>query len=136
LNLQVLFVDDDNERHAVADAAFDSAGFDTWHARTVSDAIRLVRTRRFDFVCLDHDMADDGTNGTDVAKAIVERTDWRPRFVWVHSWNHWGVQRILGILHDGHVRCGAAMFSSNAAVDAALRMQGIMESFRPNKLKK
>ena len=123
-NATVLFVDDNPTRHDVATEVF--KGFDLWHARTVEEAIRLVQTKRFDFVCLDHDMADDGTSGADVAKAIVEREDWRLRFVWVHSWNHWGVARILTILVGGGVPCAAQMFSFHAAESSALRMGGMV----------
>lgn len=127
--IRLLFVDDDLSRHKFADDAF-SDGFNVWHAYNVEQAKKLVQEKDFDIICLDHDMADDGSSGADVAYAIVNRrntTGYQPSFVWVHTWNPSGRQRIEGIL-AGYVRHGSAMFSAAMAQSVAKLTRAMVKS--------
>jgi len=126
--MRILFVDDEALRHERANRAF--AGHEVTHAYTVDAARHKVLTKAFEVICLDHDMADDGTSGADVARSIVARVaggGWAPKFVWVHTWNPVGRQRIEGIL-AGYVRHGSAMFTEQSAESVARMLRGWEES--------
>lgn len=119
--MRILFVDDDDTRHDIAAKAFKA--HEVWHARDIDVAIHMLAAREYDLVCIDHDMADDGRTGVDVATALVAQP-WEPRFAWVHSWNPVGQQRIADVL-SGKVRHGIRAFSGDACVSVSQIVRGI-----------
>jgi len=102
---RVLFLDDNLTRCAFAVVFF--ANDDLYVAHTVKQAIRLLdRYKRFDLVCLDHDLGgnafapSDEKSGCEVAKHILKLRAKIPAEIIIHSGNIWGAKRMEDILHD------------------------------------
>lgn len=88
MRLSILFFDDDPRRHALF--ARLARGHFVDHSWFVDDAIRRLRSCRYDLACLDHDLSteDFSRDGREVVREIVGLPlGVRPRAVLVHSWN-------------------------------------------------
>jgi len=103
----ILFLDDESYRHDIFDER--SKGHNITHVYTAKDAISALKTTKFDYVCLDHDLGNmsfvesDGIyeTGYTVAKFIAYEMDHAdlPIFV-VHSWNIVGATNIKNLLQN------------------------------------
>lgn len=100
---RVLFLDDDETRIERAKKSLSS--WDLSIARTVDEAIELLKGERFGTVRLDHDLGgtqmspSDEKSGAEVARFIVSMPIGdRPPLVILHSFNPTGSQRMLDIL--------------------------------------
>lgn len=107
LTVRVLILDDIQQRHDQADAAF--IGCERVHAWTAGQAIEALRGPRFDVATLDHDLGlngDDPGTGYDVARFIVEEmpSKRRPKRVLIHSFNPVGSKRMFDVMHEAGVR--------------------------------
>ncbi len=79
---------------------------DTWTvARTITQAIRLLHTQKFEEISLDHDI-DNHPDETFMAVAmyIVERysnnaAEWRPRII-IHTGNPVGSEKMYAVFKD------------------------------------
>lgn len=113
----VLFLDDDEERHREFFLQWQAHGWKTRSSaspRTGEEAIALMRAQRFELVFLDHDLAVGhyaehsgggraparrAMDGTDVVREILMLPPERqPRVAVVHSWNRHGALRMVSEL--------------------------------------
>jgi len=102
--MRVLFLDDDEGRHALFKQA--SIGHDVLHVRTAVEAIDAMKRERFDLAALDHDLggrqfvdSDEEETGYQVAKAVetIPEDKWPLRII-VHSYNQEGARRMVARL--------------------------------------
>lgn len=82
--MRVLFLDDEDWRHRVADERWSEA--ELWHARTVQQFRNALDGWRFDVVSLDHDLGDGEDGKAAVRHLVGLELDPKPRVI-VHSWN-------------------------------------------------
>lgn len=98
--MKVLIVDDMDERHKMISLHLESfipKDLFIDHAYVPGTAIVLLRKAQYDFVFLDHDMGHD-LNGADIACCMYRDSFWVPPFVFIHTSNSDGGQRISEIL--------------------------------------
>ena len=122
---RVLFLDDDAERHLVADKRWPTSDHEVFHAWNVCQFERmLLKYGPFDLISLDHDLGDfresnDGyvggygeRTGLDAARFICIElpAEQRPATVIVHSWNPVGAERMLKLLQDYGIPCRQELF--------------------------
>lgn len=113
--MRILVLDDMEVRHDGFNRRFKDHKID--HAYTVEEAVFYLNLRKYDLVCLDHDLEDihysqQSTNaqertGFDVAVFISEMNkDGLPTQIIIHSWNPIGAERMYNQLQ------GLGMFVS------------------------
>ena len=99
--MRILVLDDMEVRHDKFSRKFKDDKID--HAYTVDEALHYLNMRRYDLVCLDHDLApehyvDGASNepsGFFVAVYISEMpVEHSPTQVIIHSWNPVGAERM------------------------------------------
>jgi hypothetical protein len=104
--MRILVLDDMDVRHDGFVRRFKDHKID--HAYTAEEAIHHLNMRKYDLVCLDHDLAPehyvDGDtkepSGFDVAVFMSEMPkDKLPTQVLIHSWNPVGADRMKVQLH-------------------------------------
>lgn len=98
--MKVLFVDDDPNRWK--SFTQNNVSLVSTRARLVEDAVNILKSDKFDIICLDHDMDDPPLrlwlpNGTDLAKWMVENKI-ECKVIFLHSLNDEGRARMLDIL--------------------------------------
>jgi hypothetical protein len=97
--MRILFFDDDPLRHRRF--AFEARGHELDHSWFIDDAVRRIAERRYDLVCLDHDLETEGfdRSGLDVARFVRRMpAGRRPKAVFIHSWNPRGADRMYEVL--------------------------------------
>lgn len=90
--MKILFFDDDITRHERFADLCQQLGTVAISAYSPHDAICLIRTIKFDYVYLDHDMdlnVPGGGDGRTVARYIAYQLDRKhyPDGIIIHSWN-------------------------------------------------
>ena len=121
---KVLFLDDEKERHDLADVIASDYSVKVYHAYSAPKAKRLLAEQSFDLVCLDHDLGEDGAGtGMTVAREIVGRGLFP--LTLIHSWNIPAARSMKGVLSDGGVPVFAATFS-------AATIRGMFEAISKN----
>ena len=83
---RMLFLDDEDWRHKLADERYASR-FDVTHARTVNQFRRDLEFGEFQAVSLDHDLGTVLTGMSAARDLCALSSGKRPNVVIVHSWN-------------------------------------------------
>lgn len=108
--MRILFVDDEEMRHAAFRRAFSED--DRKHVYTVDDAIHALADEVFDLVYLDHDLNDYHLDGMDIVKSMCALPeDLRPKEVVVHSCNVSRALVMVANLTQAGFRVSYQMFS-------------------------
>lgn len=102
--MKILILDDDIERHRQFQKNF--GHHDLTQVSTVEEAIRFLKTNKFDAVFLDHDLGGHSNvksggkepTGYDVALFMKENPQYMPKEVYIHSMNPAGAKNIKQVL--------------------------------------
>ena len=101
---KILFLDDQEERHAIFHNQHLGGDVRIDHVRTAPEAIAKLHTRKYDEVHLDHDLGTEGPkencgSGYDVAEFITcMAEEERPLQVVIHSFNMPAAERMFYLL--------------------------------------
>ena len=102
--MNILILDDDLTRHELFKKNF--AHHNITSVETVDQAIKLLQTRIYDAVFLDHDLGGHSyvesggaePTGYDVAKWLSEHPEHKPKSIYIHSMNPVGADKMHKLL--------------------------------------
>ena len=68
--MKVLFLDDDYVRHDAFNESLQGCTSEIWHVYSAEDAIKRMRERKFNLICLDFDLGTGCSQGSAVVVSI------------------------------------------------------------------
>lgn len=99
--MNILFIDDSDDRHQQFERAMSETNFDTLHAFNYQEAVELLKAKHIQIgvVLFDHDLGE-GKSGSDVASFVLDDLDSArfPTQAVVHSMNPEGAKNIASKL--------------------------------------
>lgn len=105
--MKILILEDSPER--IFEFKKRLIGHDVIFTKDTKECIKLLKTQKWDLICLDHDLGDvfeqpgEG-NGYEVAKWIADHKSYAPRKILIHTMNNVGASAMMLTLGRVEIR--------------------------------
>lgn len=131
-HLDILVIDDEEVRHEWFRVALKRLGHTMTSAYRSVEALRLLRTHRYDLAFFDHDLVGEQATGSTIAGAVLHNPESYqcPRAVWVHSANPVGALNIASKFRSASIPILVLDFFRLSCMPAEAMGELLAELFR------